>query len=185
MKKRNGLFSLALACVCLAACGAADENEAPVEDSDLGVVEQAIGEAACGTDTVPVSDILTVTSVINKIKDKSPPYGSATCTNAALIGVRVGTNKGLVTVSYTSAAPSVTDCAKAGLKAVYYKNGVQVASKTANGTIVAGRCKRPLLGFSAAEVGRPQAADNARFAVQATFDTTTLKNFRFELTGQN
>jgi hypothetical protein len=98
------------------ACGAAEEEGEWVEESEFGSVEQAIAEAAWGTNVVPAGDILTVTSVQNVFANPVPAYGSATCTNAALIGVR-GTNKGLVLVQDTSTAPEANVCTQRVMKA--------------------------------------------------------------------
>jgi hypothetical protein len=154
--------------------GAADEaDQAQTEEGDsLGIVEQAIGEATCGTQAIiPTSFIMKLSgsgSLVTK-DGTSPTYGTAGCTNAQLVGINVTQGKADALILYNSPAPTVATCTTAKVDVFYYKNGAQVAHKTAFGTVdtVRNVCVRPTVSFSTAEVGAPPAAQNARFAIQA------------------
>ena len=159
--------------------GQADEaDQAQADEGDsVGIVEQAIGEATCGTQAIiPTSFIMKLTGSGSLVtKDGTIPYGTAGCTNAQLVGMNVTKGTADAVILYNSPAPTVATCTTAKVDVFYYKNGVQVNHKTAFGTVSGSRCVRPTVSFSTAEVGAPPAAQNARFAIQAVLGATQKK----------
>jgi hypothetical protein len=160
--------------------GQADEaDQAQADEGDsVGSLEQAIGEATCGTQAIiPTSFIMKLTgSGSLATKDgASPSYGTAGCTNAQLVGINVTQGKADAVILYNSPAPTVETCPTAKVDVFYYKNGVQVSHKTAFGTVSDNKCVRPTVGFTTAEIGAPPAAQNARFAIQAVLGATQKK----------
>jgi hypothetical protein len=156
-------------------CSAQGMDSAELGDESVDVVDQAIGEAACGTNAP--NEVLTFLGS-QIVRSKSPPYGSASCRNAHIYGLRVpgGTHTASANVSFSDSV-TVAQCPNARVTAVYYDNGQSPpkrVSKTATGIVSGGTCFAPVVRFNRTEIGSTSASQ-AQFAVQATLNSTTLK----------
>jgi len=171
-----GIFGI-LAAAALMGCSGQGMESAELENESeaAGDVEQAIGEAACGTN-LP-NEVLTFTGS-QIVRSKSPSYGSASCTKAHIYGLRVpgGSHTARVNVTFSDSV-TLAQCPNARVTAVYYDNGQSPRkrqSKTLAGVVSGGSCVLPVVRFSPTEIGATSASQ-AQFAVQATLNGTTLK----------
>jgi len=183
MKHRNMLLkalvqgSGALLLATLLGCGAVDsatssDEAAAPQAEELGSAEQAITEAACGTDAVTgAGNTLDMRGAgDDEVANGTGNYGSATCTQAKLVGINIRSgSSALVQVSFFASLPkTAATCTAATVTALYFRRqGAAPITKTAAGTFSSGTCKRPVVTFSTSEVGKPLFGEKARFAIQA------------------
>lgn len=202
---------------CLAACGVTDddaslspeiddfgaeafdegsvvEGESNGEDAVLfGELEQAIGEAACGTNAVNRAVSFSGSAVRFSI---NAPYGSSTCANAFLTGLSSSTPRnGNVSIIGALNVPRA-DCARARMVSDYYVNGVRAVQQLVKtGEFRNGNCLvSTSYSFSTNRTtttvngnrafmagGTPGAAANARFSAQALNHLGQIQNFTWEI----
>jgi hypothetical protein len=210
----NKHWMIAPAFLFLAACGAAEDDtiehfladEGSAEESvldeeawsaeeelELGTVEQALGEAACGTNAVNRAVNFTGRAVRFTI---NPPYGSATCTNAFLTGLSSSTpRKGTVSI-IGQLNVAQAQCSQARLKSDYYVNGATVVPQLSSaGVFRNGNClvsttyrfnpavTSTTVSGTTANIagGTPALAANARFAAQALNNLGAIQKFTWEI----
>jgi hypothetical protein len=203
-----------IACIsALTACGAATESQGLDVDEDaaadqvepageageasgdeLGVLEQGLNEATCGTATVNRNSRVTAVGNLAPVR---PPYGSASCTNAFLQGFNATTPKSMEVSMFSQISANQADCARTAFHAIYFANGSRVGAVDGVSVFRGGTsCVISVLAkfdpaARAVSVsgnkltipgGVPPAAANARFALQALNAAGALQTLNVEIT---
>jgi hypothetical protein len=205
-------WTVCSAFLLLAACGASGESEHEAEASDLadesilaeegqlaeeaaelGTLEQALGEAACGTNAVNRAVTFSGSTVRFGI---AAPYGSTSCSNAFLTGISSSTPRNGTVSIIGQLNVAKAKCPQAQLRSDYYVNGATVVSQLVSpGVFRNGSClvstsynyntARTVNSVNGTRAflagGTPASSANARFAAQALNDVGAIQNFSWEI----
>jgi hypothetical protein len=157
--------------------GGGTNNDDTLGAVELGTVEQAIGEATCGTGT-PDRTISFSGSFVDVFINA--PYNNASCSQASLNGFRSTKAKATVDTFIQVKAANKAECDAASFKSFFFSRGSLVTSSNGVHAFTGSCTVGATYVFDPTQTGirvlangnivigaaAPVAADNARFALQ-------------------